>query len=62
MKKDKLITCVVAAQMLGFSADYIRRLCLSGEIKAEKMGKTWIMTHAAIKNIKRQRQTKNKEV
>lgn len=56
MQKSKLITCAVAAQMLGFTADYIRKLCVNGDIRAQKMGKIWIMTHAAIKHIKRQRQ------
>ena len=51
----KLITSAQAAEKLGFSADYVRRLCSEGKIKATKYGKTWCMTERDIKDIKRQR-------
>lgn len=51
----RLITSAQAAEKLGFSADYVRRLCSEGKIKATKYGKTWCMSEKDIKDIKRQR-------
>lgn len=61
MTKDKLLTSASAAKILGFTSNYIRRLCSSGAIKSEKMGNSWIFTEAAIKNITRKRKVKLKE-
>ncbi len=55
MKKVTLLTSKQAAEKVGLSPDYIRKLCINGTIKAEKYGNTWITTKAALKNIKRQR-------
>ena len=60
-KKNRLITCAIAAEMLGFSPDYIRRLCLDGKIDAQKIGHDWIFPMSAIANIRRQRKLKDKE-
>ena len=53
-QRDK-ITCISASKIIGLSADYIRKLCGKGRIKAEKLGNLWIMKLSALKNIKRQR-------
>lgn len=55
MANQKLITTKIAAEMLGFSQDYIRQLCASGKIKAQKLSHDWIMDRQAIKHVKRQR-------
>lgn len=60
MNKIKLITCTKAAIELGFSTAHIRRMCAEGKIKAEKLGKTWLIGEKELKNIKRQRITKEK--
>ena len=52
---SNLITCKNAAEILGFTAAYIRRLILDKKIKAEKIGHDWIMTEKDIQHIKRQR-------
>ncbi len=57
----RLITSAMAAEILGFCPDYIRRLVLQGKIKAEKIGPNWFMTEKAISQIKRQRKAKTKE-
>lgn len=56
MKKQ--LTTTMAAHLLGFSSDYVRRLCSKGVIKAQKLGHDWIMSESAIKNIKRKRKMK----
>lgn len=61
MKRNRLITTAIAAQMLGFTRDYIRQLCADGEIKADKLGHDWIFPESAIKHIKRKRQKKDVE-
>lgn len=58
MAKIKLLTSAMAAEILGFTPDYIRRLCGQGKIKAEKLAHDWLMPESAIKNIKRQRKKK----
>lgn len=58
---NKLITSAQAAKQLGFSADYIRHLILEGKIKAEKIGRNWVLYPSAIKNIKRVRSRKVKD-
>lgn len=59
--RNKLITSAMAAKILGFSPDYIRRLINEGKIKAEKLGHDWLVTEKAIAHIKRQRFPKEKE-
>jgi len=58
---SKLITTSLAAKMLGFTPDYIRRLILDGKIKAEKLGHNWVFTEAAIKHVKRIRFSKKED-
>jgi excisionase family DNA binding protein len=48
----------MAAALLGFTPNYIRRLCGEGKIKAEKVGHDWLFEEKAIKNIRRQRKKK----
>lgn len=49
---EKLMTSNMAAKILGYSADYIRRLCLDGTIKATKFGNTWVFPESSIKDLK----------
>lgn len=58
MSKTKLITSAIAAEMLGFSPNYIRRLCSIGKIKAEKYGHSWVMSEKDISHITRKRKEK----
>lgn len=60
--KSKLITTAMAAKILGFSPDYVRQLITEGKIKAEKMGHDYLLTEYAIRNIKRLRFPKVKEI
>ena len=58
MPKIKLLTSAMASKLLGFTQNYIRRLCGEGKIKAFKHGHDWIIEEIALKNIKRQRKKK----
>lgn len=62
MGKIKLLSSSMAAQKLGFTPDYIRRLCASGKIKAEKVAHDWLIYESDIKNIRRQRKRKESEL
>lgn len=55
MAKRIMMTCGMAAKLLGFTADYIRRMCGTGQIKAEKLGNIWTFPKSEIKGLKRQR-------
>jgi excisionase family DNA binding protein len=61
MSKVKLLTSKMAAVILGFTPDYVRRLCGMGKIKADKFGHDWLFPESAIKNIKRKRKKKEPE-
>lgn len=58
MAKFKLLTSAMAAKILGFTPDYVRKLCSAGKIKAEKLGHDWLLNAREIQNIKRQRKAK----
>lgn len=61
MSKGKFITAKQAAERLGFTPDYIRRMCTDGKITGEKMGNTWIVNIKELRKIKRQRFKKDSE-
>ena len=58
MADKKLLSCKMAADRLGLSTVYIRMLCRTGRIKAEKLSKDWLIPLSSIRNIKRQRKQK----
>ena len=57
----KLLTCQMAAKHLGFTSDYIRRLCWEGKIFATKIGTDWLIPVSSLKNLKRKRTKKELE-
>jgi excisionase family DNA binding protein len=59
--KGQYMTSLEAAQLLGLTQDYVRKLILQGKIKALKLGHNWLCTRKAIKHIKRQRFPRDKE-
>lgn len=59
--KDNYLTSSEAAKSLGFSHDYVRKLILQGKIKAEKLGRNWIINKKNINKICRQRFPRIKE-
>ncbi|MCL4267856.1 MAG: hypothetical protein KJ069_32115 [Anaerolineae bacterium] len=46
--KTRLISLPEAAQLYGFSADYLRNLAQSGRLKAQKVADRWITTPANV--------------
>lgn len=61
-RKANMITCTEAGKLLGFSSDYIRRMCGDGRIVAEKYAGIWIMNEKALKDIRRKRGLQKKDV
>lgn len=61
MKQRNLLTTKLAAQMLGFTQDWVTKLCREGKIEAKKYGHDWIISEQALKNIKRRRFIKEKK-
>jgi excisionase family DNA binding protein len=59
--KNNYLTSAEAAQILGFSHDYVRKLILQGKLKAEKLGRNWIIEKKNLDKIHRQRFPKPKE-
>ena len=58
MIKDKYFSTAEAANFLGFSIDHVRTLITQGRIKAEKVGRDWMIKACALKGITRQRKRK----
>lgn len=58
MKRARLLSSAMVAKILGFSPDYIRKLCANGTIRAERLGHDWLIFERDIKNVKRQRKPK----
>jgi hypothetical protein len=58
MAKIKLLSSAMAAAKLGFTPDYIRRLCAEGTIKAEKIASDWLIDEKDIKDIRRKRKSR----
>lgn len=58
MEEEKLLSCVMAAKILGYTPDYIRRLCAKGKIKAQKLGHDWLMSESDLKEIKPKKKLK----
>lgn len=59
--KSIYITSIEAAQLLGFTPDYIRRLIVRGKIKATKLGHNYLIRPIDLKKIKRTRFKRKKE-
>lgn len=53
--KSNYITSAEAAVILGFSADHVRKLINQGKLKAEKLGRNWIINQKDLCKIKRKR-------
>ncbi len=58
--KTTLLNCNGAAEVVGLSPNYIRKLCANGKIKAEKIGTDWFIKPSALKEITRKRKPKIK--
>ncbi len=43
-----------AAQKSGYTAEYLRQLCVKGKIAGVKIGKTWTVTPAVLENFLKQ--------
>lgn len=56
MSKDKILNAAQAARILHISPQYMRRLCVNGKVKAEKLGATWVIRESVLKDVKLKQQ------
>lgn len=56
--KNRLISLAEAAELYGFSPDYLRNLALKGRLKAQKFGHIWSTTSADVEEYIRSREKK----
>jgi excisionase family DNA binding protein len=56
--KTRLITLAEAADLCGFSHDYLRAIARSGRLKAQKLGSIWVTTLADVEDYIASRQEK----
>lgn len=59
--KSNYVTSAEAAESLGFTQDHVRKLINRGRIKAEKLGRNWIIEKKNLDKIHRQRFPRPKE-
>jgi excisionase family DNA binding protein len=52
---NNYLTSAEVAQTLGVTHDYVRKLIAKGKIKAEKLGRNWIVNKKNLRNVRRQR-------
>lgn len=50
-----LLSSTMVAEILGLSADYIRKLAAAGTIKAVKLGHDWIIRRSDVASYSRKR-------
>lgn len=48
--KTRLISLPEAAELYGFSSDYLRNLAQRGRLHAQKVGPVWVTTPQAMEN------------
>ena len=48
--KTRLISLPEAAELYGFSPDYLRNLAQRGRLNAQKVGTSWITTHKDVES------------
>jgi hypothetical protein len=54
--KTRLISLPEAAELYGFSPDYLRNLAQRGRLQAQKVGPVWVTTPYAMENYIASRQ------
>lgn len=53
--KDNYLSSLEVANILGFTADHVRKLLLQGKIKGEKFGRNWIIDVKNVSKVTRKR-------
>lgn len=53
-----LITTARAAEVLGFTPNYVRKLIADGKIKAVKLGHDWLVNEKSLAKVTRLRKAK----
>ena len=52
MTKNKQLTSAMAAEILGYSASYTRRLLRAGILQGQKLGHDWILSTMEVNRYK----------
>lgn len=60
--KNKYFSLSQVAELKGFSTAHLRRMIINGKLKAEKVGKSWLIEKEELDKIKRSRTSKIKEI
>lgn len=61
MTKNRMITSAMAAEILGYSASYIRRLLKASKLKGERLGHDWLISMMEVNRFKLKREKKREE-
>ena len=56
LDKDRLISLPEAAEIYGFSANYLNELARKGRLRAQKVGTSWVTTPRAVEEYIRSRE------
>ncbi|GAB4161489.1 MAG: hypothetical protein Fur0021_34670 [Candidatus Promineifilaceae bacterium] len=56
--KNRLISLAEAAELYGFSQDYLGELARRGRLEAQKVGKFWVTTPQDVEDFIRSRKTR----
>jgi excisionase family DNA binding protein len=59
--KGNFLTSAEAAELVGVTPDYIRRLIMDKKLKATRLGRNWLVKRHHVQKITRQRFPKTKE-
>lgn len=58
MLKDKYMSLSEVSKLKGFTTSHLRRMIITGKLKAEKVGNSWLVSQKDLKSLKRQREKK----
>lgn len=57
--QSNLLSTAMAAEILGFTPDYVRNLIRKGKIKGIKLGHDWLVERKALASIERKRKERS---
>jgi excisionase family DNA binding protein len=59
MLRDKFMSLSEVSALKGLTTSHLRRLIITGKIKAQKVGCTWLMAQKDVASLKRKRAKKD---
>lgn len=58
----KLISTKEAAEHSGYHPDYIARMCRTGKMEGERVGRSWFTTHESLKTFSSSQESRKREI